>query len=111
MIGISAETGAPLDGARHLEQSVRDILTTPVGSRVMRRDYGSELPRLVDAPLDGATLVRIYAASAEALERWEPRLALDRVEAVAFEAGRLTLELAGTFVATGEAFRTEVSVT
>lgn len=38
--GMSRHTGAALDGADHLAQSVADILGTPIGSRVMRRDYG-----------------------------------------------------------------------
>uniref|UniRef100_UPI0026076D20 ATPase domain-containing protein n=1 Tax=uncultured Sphingobium sp. TaxID=316087 RepID=UPI0026076D20 len=29
---------------------VRDILTTPIGSRLMRRDYGSLIPELIDQP-------------------------------------------------------------
>ena len=47
MRGMSAQTGAPLDGGERLAQSVRDILTTPIGSRVMRRDYGSQIFELI----------------------------------------------------------------
>ena len=45
--GMDASTGQPLTGSAHLVQSIRDILTTPIGSRVMRRDYGSRLPALL----------------------------------------------------------------
>lgn len=48
MLGINAQTGQPLSGIDHLRQSIRDILTTRSGMRVMRRDYGSRLPALVD---------------------------------------------------------------
>ncbi|NBO96416.1 MAG: phage baseplate protein, partial [Betaproteobacteria bacterium] len=41
MLGINAQTGQPLAGIDHLRQSIRDILTTRIGTRVMRRDYGS----------------------------------------------------------------------
>lgn len=41
MTGMSRETGKALDEAAHISQSIRDILTTPVGSRLMRRTYGS----------------------------------------------------------------------
>ena len=41
MNGINATTGAALSGMDHLRQSIRDILTTRVGTRVMRRAYGS----------------------------------------------------------------------
>jgi len=43
MNGIHAVTGRSLAGLGHLNQSIRDILTTPIGSRVMRRQYGSRL--------------------------------------------------------------------
>jgi hypothetical protein len=64
MRGTSATTGKPLSGIQHLRQSINDILTTPIGSRVIRRDYGSDLPTLVDAPMNLSTLTRIYAATA-----------------------------------------------
>lgn len=36
------------------------ILATPMGSRVMRCEYGSLVPELLDHPLNGATVVRLY---------------------------------------------------
>lgn len=50
MNGVNNRTGKRLSGADHLRQSVSDILTTPVGSRVLVRDYGSDLFSLVDNP-------------------------------------------------------------
>ncbi|MCP4103294.1 MAG: phage baseplate protein, partial [Lentisphaerae bacterium] len=79
MTGIDKTTGRYLSGLDHLKQSITDILTTPIGSRVMRREYGSRLPRLVDAPLNSSTLVDLYSATAEALQRWEPRFKLTEV--------------------------------
>ena len=35
---MNRNTGRAVAGLEHLRQSVADILTTPVGSRVMRRD-------------------------------------------------------------------------
>lgn len=101
MIGINATTGKALAGVDHLRQSVRDILTTPVGSRVMRRDYGSQLPRLVDAPLNRSTLADVYAETADALGRWEPRLRLLSVSASMLELGVLTLTLVGQYLPDG----------
>lgn len=79
MRGMDRATGKAIDGSAHLAQSIADILTTPVGSRVMRRDYGSLLPALIDAPFNAATRIRLYAATAAALMRWEPRIRLTRV--------------------------------
>ncbi|KPN28874.1 baseplate wedge subunit [Halolamina pelagica] len=43
MPGVDRTNGQRLEGLAHIRQSVADILTTPLGSRVMRRDYGSLL--------------------------------------------------------------------
>lgn len=97
MTGMSRATGGSLEGMDHLRQSVTDILSTPIGSRVMRREYGSRLYQLVDAPLNAATMVEIYMATAEALKRWEPRIKLARVRVESLEAGHVTLTLEGRY--------------
>lgn len=48
MNGMDRRTGRLIEGDAHLAQSVADILTTPVGSRLQRRTYGSLLPELLD---------------------------------------------------------------
>lgn len=101
MNGINATTGKRLGGLDHLRQSIRDILTTPIGSRVMRREYGSRLFQLVDAPMNRATLLDLYAATAEALERWEPRFRLTSVQAVSAAPGRVELDLTGEYLPDG----------
>lgn len=101
MRGADANTGKPLDGLDHLRQSVRDILTTPVGSRVLRRDYGSQLPRLVDRPLNRSTVFDVIAASADALQRWEPRLRVTRVSPSMPSPGALLLDITGIYLPDG----------
>lgn len=96
MSGMNNLTGKALSGIDHLRQSIADILTTPIGSRVMRRSYGSELPDLIDQPDNGATRVRIYAASATALMRWEPRLKLSRISlGYGTRPGQVVLDIEG----------------
>jgi phage baseplate assembly protein W len=90
---MSRSTGRGLAYREHLAQSIGDILTTPVGSRVMRRAYGSDLPRLVDAPMNGETVVDLYVATAEALDRWEPRIRLTRVQIAGAASGLTQLQL------------------
>lgn len=102
MLGTDAETGKPLTGLDHLRQSVRDILTTPLGSRVMRRDYGSRLFELVDRPLNRATIAEFYAATAEALRKWEPRLRLLKVNLEEVISGKATLSIEALYLPTGE---------
>ena len=73
-------TGKAIVELAHLRQSVGDILTTPIGSRVMRHEYGSQVPMLVDQPDNQITQLRLLSAAASALMRWEPRLAVSNIE-------------------------------
>jgi len=94
LIGMSATTGQALTGLEHLRQSITDILTTPIGARVMRRDYGSDLFNLLDHPGNKANLLRVYAATIEALLRFEPRIKPRRVQIDGItEQGHITLTL------------------
>jgi len=91
---MDARTGRAISGVDHLRQSIADILTTPIGSRVMRREYGSLIPELIDQPFNGATRMKLYGATATALMRWEPRIRLTRIELVqGADPGAYTLDL------------------
>lgn len=102
MIGTSATTGKSLSGIAHLRQSIRDILTTRKGTRVMRRDYGSEIPALIDAPLTRETIVDLYAETAIAIAIWEPRVEVQQVMIESAEPGRVVIGLQGLYTPTGE---------
>ncbi|MQG94496.1 GPW/gp25 family protein [Pseudomonas sp. MN1F] len=107
MIGLDRRTGQPLSGVAHLKQSIEDILTTPVGSRRMRPEYGSSLRRYIDLPVNEGWKSAVQAEVARALGRWEPRLQLERVRVVAVLGGQVTLSLTGTYV--GDSVVIEVS--
>lgn len=95
-----------MSGVAHLKQSIRDILTTRIGTRVMRREYGSRLPELVDNPMSEGLKVELIAATAEALERWEPRFKLDRVYiSSASASGKIVLSLEGRILVNDEPLR------
>lgn len=95
---MNRNTGRAVDDLEHLRQSIADIITTPIGSRVMRREYGSIVPALIDQPDNEATHVRLYGAIASALMKWEPRLRLAaiRFERSADAKGRVEITLNGT---------------
>ncbi len=97
MRGMNATTGRAVAGDEHLAQSIADVLTTPIGTRVMRRDYGSLLPELLDQPWNPLSRLRAFAAVALALTRWEPRISLRRVALapMADRVGAFLLELEG----------------
>lgn len=116
MIGTNNTTGKHLEGLDHLRQSIRDILTTPIGTRVMRRDYGSRIFELIDRPVNSGWIMDAYAYTAEALEQWEPRFALSKVEIIPGDDpvinsvigdGNVILALEGRYLPDGEEIRLE----
>ncbi len=76
---MSASTGLALDELDHIRQSITDILTTPIGSRVERRPYGTINAELIDQPGNAVTVLRLMASTIMAISRWEPRIAITDV--------------------------------
>lgn len=93
MTGMNAATGRRMIEDEHIRQSCGDILKTPVGSRVMRREYGSLLPELIDHPAHGANRMRLMSATVMALLRWEPRIAVTGVSIDIDAAGTIPVDL------------------
>ena len=107
MKGMDRNTGHLLSGIEHLHQSITDLLTTPIGSRLMQRTYGSRLYELVDAPINRNTLVEIYMAVAQALNRWEKRFKLHQVQVTHIEPGCVQISLVGEYRPNGQIMRLE----
>lgn len=65
MIGLS-RNGQTLTGWALYQQHVIDVLSTPVGSRIKRRKYGSKIPILLGKTLSAhvMTLAQVYAIEA-----------------------------------------------
>ena len=111
MTGMTHHPRAPPDATHHLRHSVHHIPTPPIGYRAMRREYGSLLPGLIDAPLNDPTLLQAYATSIMALIRWEPRI---RVTAIrrrvrTTQPGGAVLEIDGQ-TRTGQPLQLEVPI-
>ena len=81
--GMNRFDGRGLSESQHISQSIQDILTTPLGSRVMRRDYGCAIFELIDQPQSAAVKLQIMAAAVIALTRWEPRIRITEIEVIA----------------------------
>lgn len=91
--GMSKNMGAWITYDQHLSQSINDILTTPKGSRVMRREYGSDLFNLIDQPQNAVTILRYFVAIADAIDKWEPRVVLQRIKLAQASGGQVIFEL------------------
>lgn len=102
MDGMNASTGKRLGGIDHLRQSITDILRTPKGTRVMRRDYGSNLPRLIDAPINRDTITKIIAEGVTAITKWEPRIRVKKINVVSAEPGSVELDVTGEYLPDGQ---------
>lgn len=100
---MNRHTGGSIDTQAHIAQSITDILTTRLGTRVMRREYGSLLPELVDHPFNDITRLRVCAATVMALMRWEAHISLSRVQFTGANLqGQAVLDLEGRVVNTDE---------
>ena len=104
-LGMNSQTGLSISEVEHIRQSVRDILVTPVGSRVMRREYGSLLSALIDQPQTPALRLQIMAACYSAIRKWEPRVSLTTITFERSETdGGLYVDITGTRSANGQPF-------
>jgi phage baseplate assembly protein W len=70
---------ALVKGMTDIEQSIRIILETAPGERVMRPEFGCRIHELLFDPQDNATSGLIVEYVKDALGRWEPRIEVDEV--------------------------------
>ncbi|MEQ1712472.1 MAG: GPW/gp25 family protein [Hyphomicrobium sp.] len=77
---MDRRTGRWIRGRAHLAQSVEILFATRIGTRVQRRPVGSDDSRLQDRPITEDDIAAAAMPIAEALEAWEPRMQLARVE-------------------------------
>ncbi len=68
-------------GERDIEQSIRLILETMPGERVMRPEFGCRAKELIFAPRNASTQGQLIEYVEYALTRWEPRIEVLSVEA------------------------------
>lgn len=104
MAGIDRNTGKLLAGWPHVVQSLHVLFTTSFGSRVMRRYFGSQVPQLLGNNLVPSTITRFLAAVITAIELWEPRFRVVKVDIDAtrntpesLRLGRLAMTVRGEY--------------
>ncbi|EEN8044882.1 baseplate assembly protein [Salmonella enterica] len=108
-LSLDRHTGKTLTDADHIRQSIQDIITTPTGTRVMRRDYGSLISELIDAPVNDALPLQLMAAIFDAIIRQEPRVTVTEIQLRHSENG-LTADIGMMRTDTGESINFPVSV-
>lgn len=93
---ISATGGIDMvEEQASVRQAILLLLTTVPGERVMRPDYGCHLNRLIFSPNDDTTAGLAIHWVRQALDRWEPRIVITRLDAERNDAdpGRLDIIL------------------
>ena len=108
--GMNRNTGLGISDTEHISQSMRDILLTPVGSRVMRREYGSLLSALIDMPQNPALRLQIMVACYSAIQKCEPRIRLTAISFETGDAGEMYVDITGMRTDTGASVSTTVSL-
>jgi phage baseplate assembly protein W len=95
---------ALIGGEDEIEASLRMILSTALGERVMRPDFGCEIWDLVFDPLGPNTLGTMNHAVRRAAAQWEPRVDLVDVaiDDTASDEGRVDILLTYRIKATND---------
>lgn len=110
MKGMSRTTGYSItdeskDEYAHIKQSIHDILTTLIGTRLCRRSYGSLVPEFIDQPCNDLTKLQIMNSASTGIITFEPRLKVNQItiNGLASEEGKWTIGISGSFISgTGE---------
>ena len=62
------------------EEAVKRVLTTPLGNRIMRPEFGSELYKLVDRNFDNEFILDAISWTYEAIEKNLPEVKIKKVD-------------------------------
>lgn len=91
-------------GSDEISGSLRMILSTALGERVMRPEFGCAIWDHIFDPITPSTLGAMTHAVREAITRWEPRIELESVEAEPNPdtAGRIDIDIVYTIPATND---------
>ena len=91
-LGLDDEINLVSD-AEDIRESIRLILETDPGERVMRPDFGAGLRRMVFEPITTTTMALVQQKVQAALVAWEPRIQVQDVVATADRASSGVLDI------------------
>jgi uncharacterized protein len=79
---------AMTNGASDLDSSIRMVLATAPGERLMRPRFGCRIWELLFEPINANTMGLMSVAVRDALGQWEPRIAVEDVVVSPDEAAK-----------------------
>ena len=100
-------TGAKIDQNGHIRQSINTILSTVIGTRIQRRQFGSFLFDMVDRSLTPRTQQLLIAVIAHAIAAYETRVSLESTQIKIDSAGRVTID---TITTTNQALSVDLQL-
>jgi len=74
------EIGEVVEGLEDINQCIRIILATPKGSDPHRPEFGSDIYRYIDYPVNEA-IPNIIREAVDAINRWEKRIEIKKIKA------------------------------
>lgn len=84
-----------------IKQSLQILLSTTLGERVMRADFGADLKQQIFEPMDSAFGPYVTSIIRTAIVQYEPRINLDSVDAsISAESGMIELTISYTILST-----------
>lgn len=92
VVGVAAA-----DGVEKVGMAIQQILGTRIGSRVIDRDFGSDLRGLIFEPIDEVSVARLRLAVSEGIQKWERRVEIISIEISTLRATEGVLEAAVQF--------------
>lgn len=99
--GIDRKTGQVISGWADVLQCLGVIFGTRIGERVMRRWFGSMVPELLGRNMTGPTILRFWTAIVVAIDTWEPRFRVSKIQAVGsatgMSSGQIGFAIAGIY--------------
>ena len=104
-VGTDATGGIALVAReREIDQAIRLVLGTAKGERPMRPEFGCRIHDHVFGPANAATAGQIAYDVREALERWEPRIAVEDVSVGydEIESGRVHVDISYLILGTND---------
>lgn len=90
------------ENEQHINESILQILGVRIGTRAMRRSFGSYLREIVFRPNDPSLDPKIEYTVKGAIERWEPRVIVDNIiiDRTSRWEGRLDVSVTYTIIKT-----------
>ena len=105
---MSRKSGRQLSEMDHIKQSISDILTTPIGSRIMRRDYGSIIADLIDQPKSEVLILKLFSAIYTAITKWENRISIEHIRVIDVSGGTLVIDLEAVYLLKNQAINLNI---